>query len=553
MKPFMRPALLLTAALALPFAAACGSDTTDSGGLSADAPRVLLSGEKADDFRSESAQEYFVKGTTTITLDASYGSSSEEERLQRVRELIPYKQVVIGYFLNTYLIDKSEEDAGYGGFRALTKNGSYEDMNVRPVEDQGEGLTYAFDFVQEVGGQLDLLEELSERAEGEFTDNGYTMELIVGKISNDEMMRLEHESEWYRSAPWSGFDPAKVDASRLDSQVLHLEPQERSADAWIDYGRLFEDGKVEIGVFFGWDYHGDYHRKHAKATYEYLVGAGFASPTSSWERYKDERAALTRTIDANGEPVNVSITLWWGEPGTSTDADTDAGGRALEDAMRASLKANEVTVFSGHSGPWYGFALANWKTTSEGDLDDHEIPTLEMPADTYQIVLAEGCDTYALGEAFWANPAKADRTTLDIVTTTSFSDAGQPRAVTDFLAAIAGTDRQGRHEPVRYSDLLSDLDSNSYWFKSMYGVHGLDDNPHSHPYANLQAVCGECQRDADCGGLGNRCVDIDGAAVCTYECTADDGCLPGYSCRRTETRGTLTGSVCTPESFSCEL
>lgn len=33
---------------------------------------------------------------------------------------------------------------------------------------------------------------------------------------------------------------------------------------------------------------------------------------------------------------------------------------------------------------------------------------------SYQLVLAEGCETYAIGEAFFANPAKQTRDNIDI-------------------------------------------------------------------------------------------------------------------------------------------
>ena len=542
-------AMALTGALAV---TACGPvDDSDKKPAGEENLTVLGPGEKADNFRSESAQEYFVEGVTDVTLADEYADKTEEERLQRVEDLIPYKQVAIGYFLNTYLIDKSNdgENADYGGFKALTKNGSYEDMVIKKVGD----LRYEFMFVQEVGGQLDLLEELARRADAERNPDGsYSFELAVGELSNEEMTQLDHGREWYRRSPWSTFSTSSVDSSKYYMQEVKVRPQERSDDAWLEYDRLFEDGTVNIEIFFGWDYHSEYHRKHSKTIYNWLVDNGYDSPASSWEDYAENRGPLTATIDANGEQVDVEVTLWWGEPGTATDPDTRSGGNKLEEEMRESFRNNEVTAFSGHSGPWYGFALANWKKTPAGDLDDSEIPGLEMPSDKYQIVLAEGCDTYALGEAFWKNPNKSDRENLDIITTTSFSNAGTHKAISDFLTSVIGADRTGDHEPMTYSKLLEDLDSNSYWFETMYGVHGIDDNPKAHPYAQTQNLCGECVTNSDCGGQGNKCVDLQGASVCTYECTADAGCPDGYSCQETRSGNYLSSSVCVPDNYTCE-
>ncbi len=536
-------------------ASACAGTTDEPNrGSEQDGEQLTVLGpnDKADNFRSESAQEYFVRGTSTIELDASYADRSEEERLERVEQLIPYKQVVIGYFLNTYLVDKTDDadNSDYGGFKALTKNGSYEDLGI---EREGE-LTYSFRFVQEVGGHLDLLEELSRRAEAEPVEGGgYAFDLAIGDVSTEEMTRLETGNEWYRRAPWANFSPDEVDESQYERQRIEVERQERSEDAWIDYNRLFEDGTLNIGMFFGWDYHDDYHQKHAERTYRWLLRNGYESPVDSWEEYATNRAPLTRSIEANGEQVDIEVTLWWGEPGTSTDPSTDAGGRKLEQAMRESFETNEVTAFSGHSGPWYGFVLANWRQTSAGEIDDSEIPDLEMPSDKYQIVLAEGCDTYALGEAFWQNPAKSDEASLDVITTTSFSNAATNTTNTDFLKAVTGL-QSGEHRATRYSDMLEDMDSNGFFtsMETMYGVHGIDDNPTEHPYAESDNLCGECSSSSECGGQGNHCVQMEGASVCTYECTADSGCPEGYTCRETRAGDQLQTSVCVPRNYSCD-
>jgi hypothetical protein len=53
-----------------------------------------------------------------------------------VRRLIGFKQVVVSWFLNAWLAPKdSKDDAnyGYGGFNALTKNGSFEDLDIVPL------------------------------------------------------------------------------------------------------------------------------------------------------------------------------------------------------------------------------------------------------------------------------------------------------------------------------------------------------------------------------------------------------------------------------------
>jgi hypothetical protein len=529
-------------------ASGCGQSHDEALETPADESGTVVQEGKEDNFLSPKAQEYRVEGVTTVTIESGLASASEEDKLRRVRQLIPLKQVVIGWFLNQYLVAKEHDapNAKYGGFSALTKNGSYEELDIKAVD----ATTYQFTFRQEFAGGLDLLSRLPVTTQADGTK---TFELTVGKISNEEMARLETNGEWYRKAPWSSFNPATVDASKLETLVLAVTPEQRSTDGWIDVNRLFADGRVTMGVHFGWDYHSEYHLKHSREVYDWLVREqGFASPVGAYDQLTRTSGPLTKVINANGKPVTVEISLFWGKPGTETDPDTDAGGKVLEDDMRRSFKEREVIMFTGHSGPFYGFALANWKKTDEGDLDDSEIASMAMQEGVYQVVIAEGCDTYALGEAFRQNPAKAGAKDIDVLTTTSFSNASSADGSKDPIRAIVGTDNQGRSNPQTWGELMKELDSNSSWFDTMYGVHGIDDNPHVHPYAQPASLCKPCQADAECGGVGNKCTRLkDAEKFCTFLCTADDGCPAGYKCLSVASGSWISSKQCAPVNMTC--
>ena len=45
----------------------------------------------------------------------------------------------------------------------------------------------------------------------------------------------------------------------------------------------------------------------------------------------------------------------------------------LEADLRNSMKTRDIVVFEGHAGPFYGFSMANWNKTNEGDFDDSEM------------------------------------------------------------------------------------------------------------------------------------------------------------------------------------
>ena len=532
--------------LTLPLLAVPACDVAET---EADPIGSVVPAGKADDFFSRTAQEYEVEGRATITLDASWDSATEEARLAEVRRLLPFKQVVVGWFLNAYLVDKSSHDSNkdYGGLKGLTKNGSYEDGDLAAVA--GQPLTYAFTFRQEFGGHLDLLAQLDGARVVDAQT--YEFDLWVGKISNTDMQQLETDHEWYRRSPWSAFDPAKVSDDQKEIQLLTVRPQPPTEDAWIDYQRLFADGALSVGIHFGWDYHGAYHEKHSKAVYQWLIGKGFRSPVASWDELRHDAGPLTGEITWQDRSIAVEVSLFWGRAGDATDPDTAAGGKQLEDDMLTSLAHREVAIYSGHSGPFYGFALANWRKTSEGDLDDSELAVVPLMEGAYQVIVAEGCDTYAVGQAFYLNPTKEGLQDLDVLTTTSFSNASTAGTVLDILTALMGTRYSAEVQPKTYGELLRELDGNSSWFTTMYGVHGVDDNPTVHPFADLAMSCAPCAGHADCGD-GARCARMqDDVKACGAICTATRSCPEGYDCRNVQVGGTLDYRLCVPASLIC--
>jgi len=527
--------------------AGCAADAglSDEGEEFVDDAQVVPAG-KADDFLSLTARELVVSGTTTVTLEAEYEGRSEAERMARVQELVSLRQLAISWFLNQYLVDKESEDsnADYGGFGAMAKAGDYAELDIAQVDDT---LTYSFTFQQVIAGQNDLT-RLLPLTEG--PDGTRVFTLTVGTPTNEEMARLETNHEWYRSSPWSAWNPSAVADDRKEDLVLAVRPETESNDAWFDYQRLFEDGVLDIDVHFGWDYHANYHVTHARELFTWLQEQGFEAPVATFDELRRDSGPFVRSLDANGQTIRVEVRVFYGHAGGETDPDTDAGGRVLEEDARHSLATRDVIIYSGHSGPFYGFALGNWRMTDEGDLDDSELSSVEMPSDRSQIVFAEGCDTYQLGAAFARNPAHPDLAGLDVITTTSFSNAATPKAAQDFISRLIERDSHGHHRPRTVSSLLSDLDDNGGWgFHTMYGIHGVDDDLTLHPYADLEMMGEECAVNADCGGLGNLCVrQLDGSHACSAACTADAGCPADMACRQigSSRSRAIYGSACVP-------
>jgi hypothetical protein len=502
---------------------------------------IAVDDSKADDFFSMSASEYVLEGKTSVTLDASMATASDAVRMAAAKKLISLKQISIAWFVTQYLIDKDkEDDANYkfGGFGGMAKGGMWQDLGVT---ERADHLTYDFTFKQIAAGGKNMMARLPLRTEA----GKRVFDLEIGKPTNDEMSHLVTNEEWYRQAPWDAWDPSKVAADKKEAMVFAISKERASTDAFFDTKRLVADGKIDMDVYFGWDYHSNFHLKHSKLFFAWLQDQGFTAPVASWDKLTKDSGPFTRTLDANGKTVTIEVRIYFGKIGTATDTDTDAGGKVLEGLARDSLKTRDIVIYSGHSGQFYGFALANWKKTDEGDLDDSEMRTIPL-ADKYQVVVAEGCDTYQIGEAFLENPSKAGKN-VDIITTTSFSNAETPDTVEDIVLALLAHDASGKMRPQVVSSLLTKLDSASAAddFHTMYGLHGVDQDPKLHPFANLAMFGKKCSANADCGGHGNICLTMGSSGKrCSAACAADPGCPSGYTCKAVASSGTIYGRAC---------
>jgi hypothetical protein len=537
----------LLALLPLGLLLGCGGEPAEPVGEGDDrADEIVVPDGKLDDFFTSSGREYWVTGTATVTIEEALATATPERKRARALQLVALKNVAISWFLNGYLIDKEDEDTNkaYGGFAALTRFASEEGGELIAVNARSFHFTYSV----QVAGSKTLLSRLP----GTTSSAGKRFALQLGKVSNEDLARLDFNAEWYRDAPWSSFDPGKLPAEQVETMELVIKAQTVSKDAYLAYDRLFADGQLSIGVHFGWDYHSRQDISGSRALYTWLLGQGFASPVASYEALARTSGPLTKTIFSNGKPITVKLSLFHpgdaanGVPGP--DPDTAAGGKQLEADMRKSFAEREVILFEGHSGPLYGFALANWKKTDEGDLDDSKIPGLELPS-TYQIVFGDGCDTYALGQAFWKNPAKADHASLNVITSTSTTNGDTIASARRFLRALFNQ-TANKVVPIRLSTLTSGLDEDQGdGFDAMYGVHGVEANPRFDPMADVSKLGQACTRDAACGADGNRCTRVTSARrICTFACIDDSGCPGGSRCRAiaSSTTRTVTSRQCVP-------
>ena len=285
----------------------------------------------------------------------------------RVRKLIGLEHTAITWFLNQYLVDKERDgehpdaNADYGGFSAMVKDGAFEDFQIT----QRNATTWDFEFEQTIAGSKNLMRKLPLNARGEFT-------IEIGKPTNAEM---ERDAEWYRKAPWDAGTRRTCPRRQKETLTLAIKPRTRSrATAGGTTQRLFEDGMLTIDAHFGYDYNPEAaHLADSQGVLQLARSRGFKSPVSSWDKYTRTSGPLTRTLDADGKRSRSRSASSIRGPARRPIPTPTPAASCIERTCSRSLASRDVIVYSGHSGPLYGFALANWDKTDEGDVDDSEL------------------------------------------------------------------------------------------------------------------------------------------------------------------------------------
>ncbi len=479
------------------------------------------------DYYSTDAIEYYFDGDATLQIEDDFAAASDEAKLARAQAVMGIRTTSIAWFLNIRLAPRtlwatSDGDANrdsYPGFGGIVRIGDAALTGLRPT---GDGKTYTYHLKLQAAGPMDMLDKLPGK---KLAGGKKAMPLQMAKLSNDQMLGVNKNPAFATGT----FDPTKMSASELETITLTVYPEPRSSDAYLDYGKLFSDGKLTLDAHYGYDYLEGYDVSNSHALYTRLMNDGFTSPSSSYETYEGKLGPLTREVEMGGKRVKIEVRIFRGAspsglPGPNLH--TNEGGRQMENDMRDSLAHSDVIVFSGHSGQYHGFALSDWNDTQAGQFEYPQIMSAEMPRDQYQIILASGCETYSIAQAFSQNPSKPGLANLNIITTVGWSQAGWNKDVDALLDALYGAS----FNPPTISGMLTKLNRTSA-LNDLYGLHGIDGDPKLHPFARVDLLGTSCRADADCGGPGNRCSKSGAKSVCSASCVNDSACPAPYRCK----------------------
>lgn len=514
---------LLLIASALLSQGACGTQSKTS-----ETALVPVSESKADNFYSNVAKEYLVSGSFQLTVESQY-LVDEESKNARLQELVARKQTAVGMYLTAFVTRKLEElftNNEYGGFGSMVRTLSFK---AEDAKDLGEGL-FEIKFRANVAGPRDLMSKIDDATETE--DGGISFPFAMKKLSNSDLYDLQ------RKVIIRNFEPSDYQADELEVLTLTMVPDRESQNAYPRFAEFFADGVFDITLFQGYDYNESRSDlQDSRQFFSQLVRLGFKAPVETFEELKLDSGPFTKTIRAAGKDVEVRVYIF------HADMDPDRG--KYRQKLIDELKVRDVFFYNGHAGPYYGFYLDKEQLYT---IDYKEIAKLELP-DKQQLIIANGCQTYSqYADMFYQNPAK-DTTNLDVFTTVNFSYGEGSDAILDWLVK---TDSQNRHTPKPYYEIVKKLNSLwlNDWKEVYYGVHGIDDNPKTHPFASVETLGQPCDATADCGdSQGNRCItspqDAD-TKICATICLDDSGCPEGYVCQYLASGSTLVDRACVP-------
>ena len=484
---------------------------------------------KADNYLSPTSMEYSLWGMGDWTLSQEWADKDLATREAEVRSKLDYKFKAYSHYINLYVTDKSVHDTnqGYGGFAGQIRGTSL-DWIVEPVDDAG--LVWSFIWELEMGGPRDLLDRLPIQVQ-----NDQTFFMVkMPKLSESQLLSGSYSSD---------FDASKYQGEMEEIQVM-VGAEKESVDAWPNYTAMFADDLFDVLIIVGGDYNAErYDLKAAKEMFTWIQGAGFTGGAASFEALNLDSPAFEKDLKVLARTVKVSVRL------VHPDMVADSNLNLMRQAIIKGFETADLVIYDGHAGEDPDYSGVVYHYNPRAAISANELAQLNLP-EKYQIYVFNGCKTYAAyPDAVYASGTK-DQKNLDIISTVNFSWLTMQPFTTSSLINQLTLRRGGQHDPQTYNEILREINksnnSNVY-----YGVHGLDDNGHINPYADLSKLCQACGSDADCAGSGNKCIKFDFGRVCGAECTADDGCPTGYFCGDIAAGGSITGKQCMPKGYSC--
>jgi len=488
--PFAFASLVAAGTLAL----ACSSDPDRAEG--AGDPTT----EDANlDYRATNGKEFDVATDVRVTLAAEDAALTPDEKKARASELARAKVDAITRALDAELLRiwpesrRQDEKNIVAMIRMATPAGD-------ALREDGDG--FVFTYHAEVAGPNQLLELLPLDRAGDLR----TSKLTVG---SDEL-----------TLTWTALPV--------------------TADSYPRYAEMFEDG-LDIAIHVGGDHYDPRNDlREARSIYEELEKLGLRAPVPSFEELKLDSGAFRGAMTVAGREVPVSATL------VHADMAPDDRLSDLVDSFKRVASTADVVIYRGHAGTSLDYSGVVVHYNPRVAIPASQFKDLDLPQ-KYQLFVFDGCETYTgYADKLYEHPGK-DEKNADVITSVNYgSGLVRAESVRSLLHGLM--DKTGdRWVPRSWDVVLKKLnDAQVGPWTSIYGVHGLSDNPRLSMLTDPAKTGTTCRSHADCGGADSLCVPTASGKVCGAACTDDTACAQGATCQAVQSRSLGTIRQCLP-------
>jgi hypothetical protein len=257
-----------------------------------------------------------------------------------------------------------------------------------------------------------------------------------------------------------------------------------------------EDGVLDVDVHFGWDYHAAYHLKHSREVYETL-SARLHVARGQIRRAEARRAAPSPRRSDTPEWVRsrCGCASSGASPAPRRIPTPMRVGRVLEADFRAEPRRPATSSCSRAQRALLRLRPGQLEEDLRGRRRRRRAPTAEMPdgplADRVRRGLRHLC--HRLGLLPEPGQGRRRRARCGHHDQLQQRRDGEPGA--DFLDVFIEEGPDGHVIAWRVSEFLRALDGTSPWFSTMYGLHGIDDNPRGTPGPTPSLLCEACRAD----------------------------------------------------------
>jgi len=462
--------------------------------------------ESADanlDYRATNGKEFDVTGTAEVVLAGADAALEGEARAAKIEELARLKIDAVTHALDAELLRlwpedrrQNEKDIVAMIRMATPKRGNF----------MVEGDRAAFSYWAQVAGPGDLLDTLPLVRDGE-----------------KRLTKLN------------------VDGAEV---VLEWSAAAETADAYPQYAEMFADGVLDIAVHVGGDHYEPRNDlNESQAIYDELLALGLRSPVASFADLKLDSPPFVGSMDVAGKPIEVRATLVHADMAPVDHLDD------LVAKFKARAKEADVVVYRGHAGTQLDYSGVVVHYNPRVAIPASDFDWLDLPT-KYQLFVFDGCETYTgYADKLLENPTK-DEKNADIITSVNYG-SGLVRAETVRALLHGLMDKTGATSArwVRRSwdavlEKLNRAQTGSW--TSIYGVHGLADNPKLSMLSDPAKIGKSCSQTSDCGSGDALCVATQSGRVCGGACTDDSACPESTKCTTVNSRTLGTIKQCLP-------